>query len=106
MGTGSGAYSSQPMVVDSIEDASKYFPQTTYLQFTQVPNIEALEKKLIQLNDAMPKEVQISEDILKKLVSIFKEESLQPTDISNLFKVLRWPRTVETPPFNPMLDVV
>ena len=34
--TGSGAYSSQPMEVDSIEDASQYFPQTTYLQFTQV----------------------------------------------------------------------
>ena len=34
--TGSGAYSSQPMEVDSIEDASQYFPQTIYLQFTQV----------------------------------------------------------------------
>merc|ERR1712223_1382265 len=106
MGTGSGAYSSQPMEVDSIEDASQYFPQTTYLQFTQVPNIEALEKKLIQLNEAMPQEVQVSEDILKRLVSLFKEEILQPTDLANLFKVLRWPRTAETPPFNPMLDVV
>ena len=33
-------------------------------------------------------------------------ETVQPTDIPNLFKVLRWPRTAETPPFNPMLDVV
>ena len=42
----------------------------------QVPNIEALEKKLIQLNDAMPQEVQISEDILRRLVSLFKEGKL------------------------------
>jgi len=54
----------------------------------------------------MPQEVQISEDILRRLVSLFKEEMLQPTDIPNLFKVLRWPRTAETPPFNPMLDIV
>ena len=34
--TGSGAYASTPMEVDSIEDASEYFPQKTYLQFSQV----------------------------------------------------------------------
>ena len=39
----------------------------------QVPNIEALEKKMIQLNEAMPKEVQQPEDVLKRLTSLFKE---------------------------------
>ena len=34
--TGSGAYSSQPMEIDVDQDASEYFPQKCYLQFTQV----------------------------------------------------------------------
>ena len=36
----------------------------------------------------------------------FFSESLLPTDIPVLFKVLRWPRTAEDPSFNPMLDVI
>ena len=31
---------------------------------------------------------------------------MQTTDITLLFKVLRWPRLAENPPFNPVLDVV
>ena len=33
-------------------------------------------------------------------------ETLQPTDIPLLFKILRWPKSTENPPFNPVLDVI
>ena len=33
-------------------------------------------------------------------------ETLQPTDIPLLFKILRWPKNTENPPFNPVLDVI
>lgn len=35
--TGSSAYSTEPMDVDSDQDASEHFPQKTFLQFPQVP---------------------------------------------------------------------
>ena len=36
----------------------------------------------------------------------FFVETLQPTDIPLLFKILRWPKNAENPPFNPVLDVI
>merc|ERR1712080_115401 len=104
--TGSGAYSTQPMDIDLDQDASEYFPQKTYLQFAQVPNTEALAKKLQQLNSVVPEPVQITEENILRAVSLFKEETLQPTDIPLLFKILRWPKNAENPAFNPVLYVV
>ena len=103
--TGSGAYSTQPMDVDFDQDASQYFPQKTYLQFTQVPNVEGLAKKLKQLNDAVSNEIQITEEEANRVVSLFKG-CINAEDLALLFKVLQWPRTAENPPFNPALDVV
>ena len=43
---------------------------------------------------------------LSFIFQISNLETMLPTDIPTLLKVLRWPRTAENPPFNPMLDVV
>ena len=48
----------------------------------------------------------ISSFYLSYIFFISNLETMLPTDIPTLLKVLRWPRTAETPPFNPMLDVV
>ena len=68
--TGSSAYTtSQPM--DTDDDASDYFPQKTFLQFTQVPNITSLLKKLTELNVVVPEQTQVSTVELAHLVSLY-----------------------------------
>ena len=68
--TGSSAYTtSQPM--DTDDDASDYFPQKTFLQFTQVPNIDSLVKKLTEFNVVMPEQTQVHSDEIIRLVSLY-----------------------------------
>merc|ERR1712096_455018 len=55
----------------------------------------------------MPEQTQIHSDELTRLVSLYNTDSLLPTDITLLLKVLRWPRTTQnSPPFNPVLDMI
>ena len=68
--TGSSAYTTtQPM--DTEDDASEYFPHKTFLQFTQVPKIDGLAKKLTDFNMLMPEQTQINSDEVNRLVSLY-----------------------------------
>ena len=67
--TGGGAYSTTPM--DTSEPPENtYFPQKEFLQFANVPNLDALTKKLLEFNAQMPASASLEEEQIKRVVSL------------------------------------
>lgn len=81
------------------ESCPAFFPQTEFVTFSQMPKVEALTSKLLEFNGKVPASVQLPEEHLMRLPQKFgqKDSPVEAADVSNLFRVLRWPREFAFP---------
>jgi len=105
--TGSGAYtttgsSSTPMDTTPAPSSVSYYPQKEYLTFSNIPNFEALSKKLAECNSSIPESSRLDPAQLERVSAVGNSESIDPLDIPLLLKALRWPKVLSV---NPALDV-
>ena len=66
--TGSGAYSTTSM--DTSESPIAYFPQASFLRFSQVPNADGLTKKLTEFNEKMPSPIKLEQSQIERIVQL------------------------------------
>jgi len=101
--TGSGAYTTSAMDTSEPPPENTYFPQKDFLQFANVPNLEALTKKLLEFNGKMPEAARLEESQITRIVALNSlADAPDSIDIVRLLKVLKWPKTIEV---NPALDI-
>jgi len=93
--TGAGAYTTTAAL-------PSYFPQTELLTFSNVPNFEALAKKLAECNSSVDEPSRLSPEQLQRLAALGDSDTVTPTDIPLLLKALKWPKVLAV---NPALDV-
>merc|ERR1712029_152261 len=99
--TGSGAYTTGG--TPSAAPRVSYYPQKEYLSFANIPNFDALTKKLAECNSGLPDSAKLEQDQLERIGSLGTLEGpSDATDLPLLLKALKWPKVLSV---NPSLDV-
>ena len=72
--------------------SNKYFPQTDFLYFDAPLKSEPLVKKLKEFNSSVPGDLQVEETLLEQLPSLATSNSPDPSLVSVLHNILKWPQ--------------
>ena len=71
--------------------SNKYFPQQEFLYFDSQVKPDPVIKKLKEFNALVPEEQRVEEALLEQLPSLTSSSSPDPSLISTLLTLLKWP---------------
>jgi len=74
-----------------VDEPNPYFPQTSYLNFDQMPKADPITNKLKEFNANVEADQQVEIQVLENLATLATKDNKDASLVAALFKVFSWP---------------